>query len=161
MLSTLHAKAAIGENKKKIPETVKCYYETKYSVNVVYQMARKYTVKTMTRRWPIHSFQNTLDLAAINAWVLYKEINDTKIPRRYFLQNLAEELGMPFMRRISTPDASETVEEADQHQQETAKSRSLVKNTVLADATIAENLCVENVLQAQSACTQAVGLVDD
>ena len=83
---------------------------------------------TMTRKRPVHSFQNTLDLAAINAWVLYMEINDTKIPRRYFLQNLAEELGMLFMRRTSTPTASETVEEANQHQQETAKSRNIAQN---------------------------------
>ena len=39
----------------------------------------------MTRRWPVHSFQNTLDLGAINDWVLYKEINDTKIPKGCFL----------------------------------------------------------------------------
>ena len=121
LLSTLHTNAAISENKKN-PETVKCYNETKYGVEAVDQMARKYTVRTMTRRWPVHSFQNTLDLAPINAWVLYKEINDTQIPIRYFLHNLAEELGMPFMNRISTPDVSGTVEEADQYQQQPTRS---------------------------------------
>ena len=35
------------------------------------------------------------------------------------------------------------------------------KPALLADATNAENLCMENVLQAQSACAQAVDLVDD
>ena len=69
LLSTLHADATIADNQKKTPETVKCY-NIKYGVDVVDQMARKYTVRTMTRRWPIHSFQNTLDLAAINAWIL-------------------------------------------------------------------------------------------
>ena len=78
--STLQTYAAIGGNKKKIPETVKCYNETKYGVGVVDQMAQKYTVRTMTGRWPVRSFQNTLHLAAINAWVLYTEISDTKIP---------------------------------------------------------------------------------
>ena len=73
-------------------------------------MARKYTVRTMTTRWPVHSFQNTLDLAAIKAWVLYKEINSIKIPRRQFLQNLAEELGMPFVKNSTMPY---TTEEAD------------------------------------------------
>ena len=48
------------------------------------------------------------------------------------------------------------------NQQETAKSRNIVKKTArLADATNAENLWVENVVQAQSVCAQAVGLVDD
>ena len=48
--NTLHTNAAIGENKKKNLETVKCYDETKYGVDVVKQMARKYTVRTMTKR---------------------------------------------------------------------------------------------------------------
>ena len=78
---------------------MKCYNETKHGVDVVDQMARKYTVRTMTRRRLVHSFQNTFDLAAINAWILYKKFNDIKIPRLYFLQHLAEELGIPFMRK--------------------------------------------------------------
>ena len=98
LLSTLHTNATIEDTQKKTLETVKCYNETKYGMDVVDQMARKYTVETITKRWPVHSFQNTLDLAATNAWVLYKEINCIKIPRLRFLQNLAEELGMPFVK---------------------------------------------------------------
>ena len=67
LLITLHTNAAIGKNKKKTLETVKCYNKTKYGVDVVDQMACKYTVIKLTRRWPVHSFQNTLDLAAIHA----------------------------------------------------------------------------------------------
>ena len=69
------------------------------------------------------------------------------------------------MRRTSTPDASEAVEEADQHQQQPARNCQVKKHrkktALLADATNAENLCLENVVQAQSVCTQAVGQVDD
>ena len=50
LLSTLHTGVAIADNQKQTPETVKCYNETKYGVNVVDQMARKYTVRTMIRR---------------------------------------------------------------------------------------------------------------
>ena len=39
LLSTLHTNGAIGENKKKTPETVKCYNETKYGVDVVDQIS--------------------------------------------------------------------------------------------------------------------------
>ena len=74
---------------------MKCYNDTKYGVDVVDQMARKYKVRTMTKTWPIHSFQNTLYLAAINAWILCKEINGIKISRRQFLQNLSEDLALP------------------------------------------------------------------
>ena len=55
-------------------------------------MAKKYTCRTGTRRWLIRSFQNTLDLAAINAWVLYKEVTDKKISRWAFIRKLAEKL---------------------------------------------------------------------
>ena len=67
ILSTLHQNITIAENAKKTSDSVKAYNNTKYGVDIVDQMARKYTVRISTRRWPIYSFQNTLDLAAINA----------------------------------------------------------------------------------------------
>ena len=82
VLSTLHQDVSLENNAKKTPETIKCYNETKYGVDILDQMARKYSVRTCTRRWPIHSFQNTLDLAAINAWVIYKEVTKEKITRK-------------------------------------------------------------------------------
>ena len=73
-MSTLHPNVDVPDKtRKKRPETVEFYNCTKYGVDIVDQMARKYTVRTSTRRWPVQSFQNTLDLAAINAWVIYKE----------------------------------------------------------------------------------------
>ena len=85
-------------------------------MDVVDQMARKYTVRTMTRRWLVNSFQNTLDFSAINAWVLYKEINSIKIPRWQFLQNLAEELEMPFVKSSTMLHTTEEANVgADQH----------------------------------------------
>ena len=58
-------------------------------------MARKYTVRTSTKRWPVHLFQNTLDLAAINAWIICKAVTKNNIPRRVFLQQLAQDLSGP------------------------------------------------------------------
>ena len=131
LLSTLHTDVAIADNEKKTRETVKCYNETKYGVDVVDQMARKYTVRTMTRRWPVHSFQNMLDLAAINAWVLYKEINSIKISRRQFLQNLAEELGMSFVKSSTFIQQKKQMQVEistfNTQQHETAKSKTIVK----------------------------------
>jgi len=92
ILSTMHSDITIADNAKKTPETVSSYNETKYGVDILDQMAKKYTCRTGTRRWPIHSFQNTLDLAAINAWVLYKEVTKEKISRRTFIRKLSEEL---------------------------------------------------------------------
>ena len=70
ILSTLHQNITIADKAKKTPENVKVYNDTKYGVDIVDQMERKYTVGTSTKIWLIHSFQNTLDLAAINAWIV-------------------------------------------------------------------------------------------
>ena len=66
--------------------------------------SKKYTCRTGTERWPIHSFQNTLDLAVINAWILYKEVTNENISRRNFTCKLAEELAEPQeQKRNSVP----------------------------------------------------------
>jgi len=75
---------------KLFPHTIK-----PYGVDILDQMAKKRTCRTGIRRWPVHSFQNTLDLAAINAWVLYKEITNENISRRDFIRTLAEKLAGP------------------------------------------------------------------
>ena len=55
-------------------------------------MARQYLVKAGTRRWPVAVFYNMLDLACINAFVLYKERTVDSISRRDFILKLATEL---------------------------------------------------------------------
>ncbi|XP_068205034.1 piggyBac transposable element-derived protein 4-like [Palaemon carinicauda] len=92
VFSTFHQDVSLENNAKKTPETIKFYNETKYRGNILDQMAQKYSVRTCTRRWPIHSFQITLDLAAINAWVIYKEETKEKIAGKEFLVELSEEL---------------------------------------------------------------------
>ena len=95
ILSTLHQNIAIADNAEKTPESVKAYNDTKYGVDIVDQMARKYTVKTFSKRWPIHSFQNSLDLEAINAWIAYKVVTKNNISRRVFREQLAQDLSGP------------------------------------------------------------------
>ncbi|XP_014614562.1 PREDICTED: uncharacterized protein LOC106792604 [Polistes canadensis] len=63
---------------------------------MTYQMARKYTVKSSSRRWPLQIFFNILDLAAINAWILYKEVTRIQIERKQFLFKLAEQLSVNY-----------------------------------------------------------------
>ena len=71
ILSTLHPNVHILSNKKQTPETVRFYNETKYGVDVLDFMCKKYSVKASSRRWPVHTFYNILDLAAINSWIVY------------------------------------------------------------------------------------------
>jgi len=94
ILSTLHPDEEVSSesNTKKKPETVLFYNKTKAGVNVIDQMARKYSVKAASRRWPVHVFYNVIDLAIINSWVLYKKTCRSRISRREYMQHAAEEL---------------------------------------------------------------------
>ena len=99
LLSSLHSSVSIGNSEKKVPETIDFYNVTKYGVDVLDQMARKYSVKAGSRRWPVQVFYNILDLAAINSWILYKASTGKRISRRCFILQLVEELRQPFSSR--------------------------------------------------------------
>lgn len=92
IMSTMHPDVQLNKGDKKKPEMVEFYNETKPGVDVVDQMARKYSTKASSRRWPMHAFYNVLDLALINASVLYKEVLKINISRRDFILKLGTEL---------------------------------------------------------------------
>ena len=62
-MSTFHSDVEIpsDNNLKKKPKNVLFYNETKIGADVIDQMTRKYSVKTVSRRWPIRVFYNILD----------------------------------------------------------------------------------------------------
>lgn len=103
LLSTLHPTLEIGSNDKKTPEVVNFYNTTKYGVDVLDQMSRKYSTKSASRRWPVQVFFNILDFAAINAWVVYKEATRINIQRRDFILNLADELRTNYVSSKTSP----------------------------------------------------------
>lgn len=96
LLSSKHKYVKIEETGKFIPETIAFYNHTKFGVDMTDQMARKYSTKSKSNRWPVQVFFNILDLAAINAWVLYKQTTGEKISRQEFLFQLAEELATEY-----------------------------------------------------------------
>ena len=55
-------------------------------------MAKKYTVNADSCRWPEQFFHNILDLAAINAHILYMVVTESKILWQRYLLQLLEEL---------------------------------------------------------------------
>ena len=65
ILSTLHTTVTVDQEKKKKPETITFYTETEYGVDILDQMAKKYSIIAGSRRWPVHIFYNILDLAVI------------------------------------------------------------------------------------------------
>jgi hypothetical protein len=74
---------------KKLPETISNYNKTEFEVDETDQMAKKYTLKSGFRRWPFRLFY-ILDLAEINAWILYKIAIGEKILRKVFLFRLSK-----------------------------------------------------------------------
>ena len=49
--------------------------QTKGSADILYRMMRSYSTKRMTRIWPLALFYNIIDVSAINAFIVWKEIN--------------------------------------------------------------------------------------
>nr|XP_054592008.1 uncharacterized protein LOC129156801 [Nothobranchius furzeri] len=62
-------------------------------VDVMDQMVREYSVRAGTQRWPVAVFYNMIDMAALNAHVLYQACIEVQERRVDFLVELAKELG--------------------------------------------------------------------
>ena len=68
------------------------YNATIFGVDVLDQMARNYSTRCHSRRWPVHVYYNTVHSASINAWILYSEITGEKLSLHDFNLGLAEGL---------------------------------------------------------------------
>uniref|UniRef100_A0A669EQF1 PiggyBac transposable element-derived protein domain-containing protein n=1 Tax=Oreochromis niloticus TaxID=8128 RepID=A0A669EQF1_ORENI len=98
VLSSMHQDVTIGDGRKRKPNTITDYNHMKCGVDVLDQMARMYSVRSATRRWPVAVFYNMLDLAAVNAYILYKACTGWTGKRRLFLRLLAQQLRCRFMQ---------------------------------------------------------------
>ena len=85
VLSSMHSTIQTQETTKKKPNTITLYNTTKCGVDIMDQMVREYTVRAGTRRWPVAVFYNMIDIAALNAHVLYHLCTGTKERRVDFL----------------------------------------------------------------------------
>jgi len=93
LLSTMHNDTSVNSETKK-PEVIHFYNSTKGGVDTVDQMCGNYSVSRRTRRWPLSIFFQLLNIAGINANILY---NNTQIEkkhknRRSFLKSLSMNL---------------------------------------------------------------------
>lgn len=57
---------------KSLPEIIEYYNHNKIGVDVVDKMLKAFSVKTPSRRCPVHVFYNLIDTALLNAYKLYK-----------------------------------------------------------------------------------------
>ncbi|TWW61346.1 hypothetical protein D4764_05G0014360 [Takifugu flavidus] len=92
VLSSMHSMIQTQDTAKKKPNTITLYNTTKCGVDVMDQMVREYTVRAGTRRWPVAVFYNMIDMAALNAHVLYQLCTGRQERRVDFLLELAREL---------------------------------------------------------------------
>ena len=161
LLSSLHPDVEVDlESVKKTPETVKFYNKTKVGVDIVDQMARKYTTRTCVRRWPVHCFQNTLDLAGINAWFVYRETTCSKMSRKKFLQKLIVELADPYVRAKKKRGLEDENSDADEPKQtKYCQIQSLCKKnrTVGSCNSCKKSLCGQCTAVTKRKCVKCSG----
>ncbi|RYA71699.1 hypothetical protein DD592_26405 [Enterobacter cloacae complex sp. 2DZ2F20B] len=84
----MHPDIIIQDNRKKLLDTIAYCNFTKYGDDMVDQVARKNSFIAGSRT----SYFNILDLAVINAWILYHEVIKKEISGRKFLLKLRKEL---------------------------------------------------------------------
>ena len=74
----------------KKPCVIGFYNENKVGVDCFDQMARLYSTRSASRRWPLAVWGNILDIAAINACAIFIKSTGTQISRRDFILELIE-----------------------------------------------------------------------
>lgn len=89
LLSTMHDTADIDGDTNK-PEMIMDYNRTKGGVDCVDYKCASYTTTRRTRRWPLSLFFRHLDIAGINAFIIYTANHfDAPLRRKDFLKKLA------------------------------------------------------------------------
>lgn len=92
ILSTLHKGASCQTDGKRKPESILYYNSNKCGVDMLDSMCRQMSTKAATRRWTLSVFFNILDMAGINAWIIFNKKTGNTMSRRQFLHKLSEEL---------------------------------------------------------------------
>lgn len=93
--------ASIDEGSNK-PEMICFYNKTKGGVDTVDQMCSTYSVSRKSNRWPLTVFFPTLNVAGINAQIIYRENSKDEKSRREFLKALGLELVQEHLAYRST-----------------------------------------------------------
>ena len=77
MLSTMHSHPdADSDYSEKKPEVILHYNSTKSGVGTLDRMVQTYSCKRMTRRWPVALSYNMIDVSAVNAYVMWQQIQN-------------------------------------------------------------------------------------
>ncbi|KAJ8937071.1 hypothetical protein NQ314_012043 [Rhamnusium bicolor] len=103
LLSTMHHTDDIDEESENLgkPVIITAYNSTKGGVDVADRLFANYNCARATNRWPLVVFYGLMNIAGINSQIIYNSNNDSKLPRRMFLESLAFELVQPHLKRRS------------------------------------------------------------
>jgi len=102
----MHRGCAVMSNTKTKPASIEFYNRNKCGVDLLDSMARMQ--KSPMRRWPMAVWCNILDLASVNAWILFSKETGRKISRWDFIHTLALDLINPEIerrRQVECPSA--------------------------------------------------------
>ena len=100
---------ATEEDGKKKSDIQLFYNSTKAGVDTVDKMLKQYSIRNLTRRWPMVHLHNLSDVTAVNShtiWSINTDVSDQamKHNRRVFLQTLALQLALENMhQRMQRP----------------------------------------------------------
>nr|XP_047144454.1 uncharacterized protein LOC124817833 [Hydra vulgaris] len=98
MLSTPHTSTEVSEEMHRKPFSILQYNNTKFGINTGDQLAHACTSRRKSLRWPITMFSHLLDLATINASILFLfnkphwEGDHSGSKRRQFLLKMSLEM---------------------------------------------------------------------
>ncbi|XP_065364356.1 uncharacterized protein LOC135957517 isoform X1 [Calliphora vicina] len=100
--STMHVSNDVESDGKKLPKIMKYYNKTKGGADTVDKMLSCYSSKRKTNRWPMAVFANMIDISALNAMIIFKDVKpkwQTNKPtmRRIFLRELGISLAKSYM----------------------------------------------------------------
>ncbi|CAF3698644.1 unnamed protein product [Rotaria sp. Silwood1] len=97
LLSSAHEFAEVFDDEKRLPCAIHDYNQTKGGVDAIDQCIENYTVRRISRRWPMVVFYNMIDIGAINAMTIWLCQNSSwnvkrTNTRRIFLTQLSKAL---------------------------------------------------------------------
>jgi hypothetical protein len=92
--STMHNDDKIDETTQQLrkPEIITTYNLTKGGVDTVDQLCATYDVSRNSRGWPLTVFYALLNVAGVNAQVIFASNVETQMKRQQFLKSVAMDL---------------------------------------------------------------------
>ena len=71
ILSMMHCQPKIESVSDQKPNIILFYKKTKGGIDTLDGMVRSYSIKRMTRRWPLVLLYNKINVSAINAFIIW------------------------------------------------------------------------------------------